>query len=63
MDERLGFVARLLEGERMAPLCASSNPSPFVVAGAGFEPATFRYEMTCQHCRRALSIAGGRMWR
>jgi hypothetical protein len=25
MDERLRFVARLLEGEKMAPLCASSE--------------------------------------
>jgi len=23
MDERLGFVARLLEGEKMAPLCVA----------------------------------------
>ncbi len=28
MDERLRFVARLLEGEKMAPLCAEFGISP-----------------------------------
>ena len=28
MDERLRFVARLLEGEKMAPLCAEFGITP-----------------------------------
>jgi len=33
MDERLGIVARLLEGEKMAPLCREFGISPLRIAG------------------------------
>jgi hypothetical protein len=52
MDERLRFVARLLEGEKMAPLCAEfgiKNPDCSQMAG--------RHEMfeRCQPARRTRS--------
>ncbi len=56
MDERLRFVARLLEGEKMAPLCAN--------LGSRGRPATRSSIATrTAASRRSRIEAGGRIAR
>ena len=54
MDERLKFVSRLLEGEKMAPLCAA-----FGISG---RPATrFSSGTKTAGWRRSAIAVGGRI--
>jgi putative transposase len=56
MDERLRFVARLLEGEKMAPLCAEFGISRKTTTRSSTGTRTAA-------CRRSLIAADGRIVR
>ena len=53
MDERLRFVARLLEGEKMAPLCAES-------ASPAKRAIRFSIATRTAASRRSMTAAGAR---